>query len=231
MHNTAHCCVSRFSALIFVCIRLVLGNHLWTKTLKMLLLWQRGPNSQVRSTGTVRKGNLWRWMLQWNRKHQKERWLCGKQVKVGERRDSQSSVRMRNIRDPVILSSIAYSLPTCVYIYVHWAYTSSFADLSFSLPQGVRATFSSSFVTLHSQPRNNLSPPKIQFPAESGWNSAPYPFFLFTWGHWMPFIHKCYIFYLLTGGFRMLVSTRWQHKRPCRNARYSCDVFSSLCAF
>lgn len=49
----------------------------------------------MRSTGTEGKGNLWRygWMLPQKRRHQKERWLRGEQVKMAERRDRQSRVR------------------------------------------------------------------------------------------------------------------------------------------
>lgn len=41
--STAHCCVSRFSKLIFVCLRLVLDNHLRTKVLKMFPFWEWDP--------------------------------------------------------------------------------------------------------------------------------------------------------------------------------------------
>lgn len=161
-------------------------------------------------------------MVWWNRKYQKERWIHRERVKTGERRDSLEN-RMRNIRDPIIPSWIAHSFSTHGYMYVPWAYISSFADLTLSLPQSIPAAFPLSFcVTLHSQPRDTLTLAKVQFPEKPGWNSAPCLLFLFTWGHWMDFIHESWIFNLLTGGVVMLAS-----KRCCRNARHSCDVLSS----
>lgn len=143
VHSTAHNCVSRFSKLIFVCIRFVLDNHLWTKTLQMLLLWERGLISQARGPGTERKGNLWRYGTENTKRkgdYEERKWKWQKE----ELARAVLKNRIRNIRDPVILSLIAYSFSTSVYIYIPWACISSFAHLSLSLPQGIHAT-----LTLH----------------------------------------------------------------------------------